>query len=454
ADDTVIERRFALCLLVLSILLAVGKYTPAYRVVFHLLPGFSYFRVPARLILFYGFAVALLAGLGMRRVIQGPWWGQRQRVSGILLLGSGLLFLMIAVLTILNRGDIWSYLHHIETERSRIGLGLPEEAYREVGVRLPLGLIDGRLHAIVYGVGIAALWFWLGLLGAGLMNLWGRRIPFLGLILWSLVFGDLLWFSHRFLPTFPREEWKQRYYQEPGFLKLIRNDMQSYRVIYTDETVIGPGYPGRQECKHNRPMQLGIKAVRGYDPIQLAGFASFINVIQSRDPLEPQGGMLYIRYPWQIDPIGYELTATKYIVTSLDVPDSFEPIWADSFSPIRVYRNTKALPEVRLLDDPEGNVQILKQRAGLLEVQVHSDRNTSLFWSQCDYPGWHVTVDGEKQALEPLLGVFLEVDLPAGDHTVRFSFSPAIVYWGIGISVLVLLALTSLCVREKWIRRG
>jgi uncharacterized membrane protein YfhO len=196
-------------------------------------------------------------------------------------------------------------------------------------------------------------------------------------------------------------------------------------------------------------MQFGIKAVRGYDPIQLATFASFINTIQGRDPSTPQGGMLYIRYPRDVQLQGYELTAVKYVVTTEDVPDSFELVWADAHSPLRVYRLPNARPLVQLLDDAQGTVELLAERPGLLDARVCLSQASRLFWSQCWYPGWRAMVDGEQREVETAAGVFLQVSVPAGEHLVRFVFQPKIVYWGLGVSILTFASLVILCLREK-----
>ena len=61
------RRRWALffaAIAVVSLLLALGQYTPAYRLA-HLLPGLRSLRVPARFVFLLDFGLAMLAGLGM-----------------------------------------------------------------------------------------------------------------------------------------------------------------------------------------------------------------------------------------------------------------------------------------------------------------------------------------------------------------------------------------------------
>jgi hypothetical protein len=55
----------AIVLAVLGVFLAFGAYNPAYYVLYKLVPGFDLFRAPARWLLLFSFAAALLAGIGL-----------------------------------------------------------------------------------------------------------------------------------------------------------------------------------------------------------------------------------------------------------------------------------------------------------------------------------------------------------------------------------------------------
>jgi len=446
ASCVVTERRFALCLLVIALVLALGRYTPLYRIPYNLLPGFAYFRVPGRLVLFYGLAVSVLAGLGMLRLRQAGWWRFRQRPSVALLLGAGSLLIVFTGLAYINQDGIWGLLKHIEVERSRQAVGLPPDAYDAVASRIPANLIDGRCEAVLRGLTIASVWFWAGLSVAVLLDRFHNSTRWLWLIVWALLFADLLWFAHRFIPSFPEGEWKKRHYRESEVLEIAARD-QRYRSLFTDEVVIGRGVPGHTECKHNRPMLLDVKSVRGYDPIQLDTFASFVNMIQGRHPKTKQGGMLYISHARGVHPHGYDRTSARFVVTTQDVPDEFDLVWADPYSPLRMYENPDPKPIVRLMGDSNGQLDVTVQRAGLAEAQVRAETPTRVFFSQCAYPGWRVTVDGEERDIQLVDDVFMQVLVPEGDHVVRFEFRPTIVYAGLAVSgiALLLLAILSLC---------
>lgn len=79
-------------LALIGLILAFGRYTPVYELIFHYVPGVGLFRVPARWLTFWLFAVGLLAGLGVD-ALRDPapvWrhWG-RQWIGVTSLIGIG-----------------------------------------------------------------------------------------------------------------------------------------------------------------------------------------------------------------------------------------------------------------------------------------------------------------------------------------------------------------------------
>jgi hypothetical protein len=53
----------------LALLLAFGGHLPIYRIVFDLVPGFAFFRIPARIMVLFNVAVAILAGMGAQALL-------------------------------------------------------------------------------------------------------------------------------------------------------------------------------------------------------------------------------------------------------------------------------------------------------------------------------------------------------------------------------------------------
>jgi hypothetical protein len=86
--------------------------------------------------------------------------------------------------------------------------------------------------------------------------------------------------------------------------------------------------------------------------------------------------------------------------------------------------------------------------ANRVVIEADSAQGGTLILTDLAYPGWEVTVDGQPAAGERFEGMYRSVKLPAGDHTVEWTFCPASVRWGMGItgmSCLLLIALPFVC---------
>jgi uncharacterized membrane protein YfhO len=68
-----------------------------------------------------------------------------------------------------------------------------------------------------------------------------------------------------------------------------------------------------------------------------------------------------------------------------------------------------------------------------------------MVFSETDYPGWAVYVDGQREKLLRVDYAFKGVLLQPGEHAVEFVFESLSVRAGLGISTLSLLVLLWLC---------
>jgi hypothetical protein len=71
-----------------------------------------------------------------------------------------------------------------------------------------------------------------------------------------------------------------------------------------------------------------------------------------------------------------------------------------------------------------------------VRLSVHAARPAQLILDDTYYPGWKATVDGHDAPIHPANVAFRAVSVPAGDHTVRFSYEPASVRIGVLLSLL------------------
>ncbi len=80
---------------------------------------------------------------------------------------------------------------------------------------------------------------------------------------------------------------------------------------------------------------------------------------------------------------------------------------------------------------------------------MRSARGGRLTFSEQFYPGWTVTIDGKRAALERWKGAFQAVQVPGGEHTVIFRFRQQWLGVGGGISLLTLIGLVFWAIFDK-----
>jgi hypothetical protein len=64
--------------------------------------------------------------------------------------------------------------------------------------------------------------------------------------------------------------------------------------------------------------------------------------------------------------------------------------------------------------------------------------------------GWHATVDGHSAKVYPANGFLLGVQVPAGRHQIVLTYSDPLVYWGLAISLVAIVAILGVGGAVEW----
>ncbi len=86
------------------------------------------------------------------------------------------------------------------------------------------------------------------------------------------------------------------------------------------------------------------------------------------------------------------------------------------------------------IQDPNATVQVEFPSETQVRLQTRSTQPSFLVLSDVFYPGWQAYIDGKPAHIFQTNYIFRGVQLPAGDHTVTFSFRPLSFAIGCGIS--------------------
>lgn len=126
--------------------------------------------------------------------------------------------------------------------------------------------------------------------------------------------------------------------------------------------------------------------------------------------------------------------------TALLEPDSAAQPWAVALAQAQ----PPAVP---------GQAQILARRNDRLLIETDAAQASLLVLSEMAYPGWRARVDGQDVEWRRVNYMLCGVPVGAGKHQVEFVYQPDIVKYGALVSVTSALGLLSLVVWESWRRR-
>ena len=73
--------------------------------------------------------------------------------------------------------------------------------------------------------------------------------------------------------------------------------------------------------------------------------------------------------------------------------------------------------------------------------KISLENNGMLFTAISNDNGWKVFVDNKEQDIIPLLDGFIGLDLPKGEHSITFKYTPPGLYLGLSISGISIMAL-------------
>lgn len=483
------RRRWALFWIVtltVTLVLALGYYTPIYGLLRESIPGMQTFRYPSKHFLFTVLSIAALAGIG--------WDAITARAASEVEERDGRRIAVVAVaLAIATLGAIaWGATMVAPDAVRGAFAGLAEKVGaqpldRAVAYAFDSTVVQGMR---LFGLSLAAAGaFWLGTSQASLGRI--ARVS-----LFVLVAGDALVTNLALNPTMPvemlrRPEWTEALREHP-----------------TDRVYIGRGERADETLRIDAPPILGVdpdtplRAIRALQSVMLANMPSGWGVREpiSRDmsamrPLDylvmssqfhspgagagrgrylartatryfllssaPIGDFRLVRELPNLSPLAvYELTAAKprvYVAPSAvvepNVPKHTYLMMSDSFDPYSSVLLAEPPPE------PAGEMgtpaapgaAIVDERASALTVRASAPEGGGYLVLVDSFdPGWRVEVDGREAPVLKANGLFRAVRIAPGEHTVRFVYRPTPLYAGLATSGVTALALVALAL---WSRR-
>ncbi len=448
------ERVIILGVIVSTLILAMGRYTPVFPLLYEYLPLINLFRFPEKFLF-------LTNALLLYVVLRGLFYFFRSNGSPL----KGSLIALLAPLT------IWLLLYLF----SRVEWESLVQLVNQVGITTPrmTHVLESSAVILVYLERQVALYLGLFLI----LFLWKRGQLRTGLcqtLLVGLVFFDLA-SAHR----------PYQFLLEPDFVYgnnrvVSRIDPEPSRLFYitslsylhpstyilgkrpfaekvsavheslVPNTGIYHGFDYLQEidAMARRPYDLFITTANKLPPERLYRLLGVMNVkyLNSAEDL-PSGGITLERHFPEFPSWLYRLNRTvprTYIVPKAigekDPVKILDRLSSAEYDPLKQVILEEPLPIV-----PDENfhsqAKIVRYKNHHVTIQAALSSPGVLVLADSFYPGWKVFVDGEEREVLRANYFFRGVFLSPGDHQVVFRYEPASFYYGAVISLLTLFLL-------------
>lgn len=85
-----------------------------------------------------------------------------------------------------------------------------------------------------------------------------------------------------------------------------------------------------------------------------------------------------------------------------------------------------------------------------ITANVETPEDTFVNFSQCYYPGWKAYVDGVETELYEVNGLIMGMKVPAGNHEIKFSYEPVVIWIGAAISLGTCVVMIVPYVYQYW----
>ncbi len=454
-------------LALISLLFTFG--TPLYAVLFFGVPGFNQLHTPFRWVFPYALSIAVLAGIGAEvlaaRVIARSGFERSEAESknsdeaipkGLwrllrLARNDTFAWLSIALGTAILAALAFTWVFRTQT------LALADRIVKSSN--LASAVFDGGRMFYSYEFRNIAL-FAFCLVGAGIVlraACSARQLStrFGAIPIWQplaviVLVADLFIIGFDF---YPRADPRLKDFVPPA-VKFLQQDQSLYRITSYDAR----GGPEEKVFNPNVGMFYRISDIRGYDSIIPKQYADLMSVLAPQDELL-NNRIAPFYSPDSLDSPIVNLLNVKYVLTTRPLPNAGYTLVYDS--EIKIYRNDHVLPrafmvpQARVIPDRAALIAQMKEfdptREVLLEqnpgnasaatcalkpvaiakysgtqVTVESKQECAAWLILADsyFPGWIAQIDGAETPLYKADYNFRAVFVPAGDHTIRFKYSP------------------------------
>ncbi len=450
------QRRFCMTLIIILFILALGAHTPLFGLLYKIVPGFNKFRGNSKFTFQMMVFAAMLAGIGLHRLITlnnkpSLRWVIGVAVAAVIMLVAAWIIIPgLASESVMN-GRWHDFMKAIQSAADK-----SLELYADTALYDDSSLVRSAAQRASDSLLAAAVVL---LLLAGFLTM-KRRWNYVAVYaIIILVLAELLVFALQLRPTFNLADVKLP--QE--LKKAISSTPGDFRIL--------------DMPRANDAMMEGIFDISGYDPGVLRRYSEFMAFTQGFDPgsattqypnpktLHPLFSMLRVQYV--IQPQGGQLRLMEnrepilprlLLVHNFQVRSDRDSIFSLLDSPTFNLNQTVVLesqpqPLPQPSDKP-GTAKIVDESTDYLTIEADINSPAILLVTDAYHPNWHAEpLAGscqKKYQVMPANYVLRAVPLQAGHHIFRMEYRPRAFVIGMWISIVSLTAYLGLCLQRLY----
>jgi len=408
--------RFHVVAFATAIVFVLGPATPLYGLVFHTIPGMSYFRFPTRFLLIADFSLIVLGVLGLKRLSEklaadrAKKVGAEERLSIFdFVRRSKAAKIELAVLALVV-GDLW----YFQIRQNPI---VDLKAWADPPSTATALSADTSLFRI-YVVGGNE----------------SHKLAFARARGWE---GDLRPYIDQRLFLQPCTNVQYGFSTPDGYQNFTPNyvvdlwgDHSRGGAIFSTATVKADSF------------------VPGQSFFKIMNLAN-VKYLLSLWPVAHRGMLKQVRNHGPVEV--YEnphLLSRAYLVNSVrrarDVGDAQRIMLSEGFNPSKEVVLMEPTPPLGGHEFSAGGATIVTYEPNSVVVAAKTEEEAILVLADTYYPGWNAYVDDRETHIYQANLVYRAVVVPPGDHTIRFRFEPDSARDGLYLSAFGIIAFLAL----------
>lgn len=442
------EKYYWLTVLLISFILAFGCFTPIYKLLFNILPFMSSFRYPEKLILFATFALCVLAGLGLKDLIEHKFYTLGNKfliIPGILLL--------ISLLATFLPFDMFLNVQNMKIS------GLLSVV--EISNNIKFGLI----YFSIIVASVCFIWYW--------NKLKDKKSTSFILIVILITFFDALYINSRSYITtttnllaeinssesYIKAGWDKKYPPRVYFSSSLSdttglnlNKINDIRLLNNFHPLIAAFW--LNNLIPNRSIIYQINTFNTVTSLTLKNINAVSEVLMNQN-LPAFVKLFNIDYVMcsKSDASKFIALSDRYIESANNVILQPENTLPRAIITSEMLNSTTIMREVGNYQPVSNEAKIVNYTNNKVVITVNNEDGGYLCLFDSYYPGWKVFVDGKSSELLKIAELYRGVKLKKGKYDVIFLFDPLIVKIGLFVTVLGFLLAVILTLKYKTIMK-